>query len=44
MLATAVLMVMAAQTPIVGDIEIYGTRKISNEKILHALGVQPGQP
>jgi hypothetical protein len=44
MLAAAVLMVMAAQTPIVGDIEIYGTHKISNEKILRALGVEPGQP
>jgi hypothetical protein len=44
MLATAVLMVMAAQAPIVGDIEIFGAHKISNEKILHALGAQPGQP
>jgi hypothetical protein len=44
MLATAVFMVMAAQAPVVGNIEIFGTRKISNEKILHVLGVQPGQP
>ena len=35
---------MAAQTPVVGDIEIFGTRKVSNEKIMHALAVQPGQP
>jgi hypothetical protein len=44
MLATAVLMVMAAQAPVVGDVEIFGARKISNEKILHALGVKPGEP
>ena len=44
MLATAVLMVMAAQAPVVGDIEIFGIRKISHEKIMNALGVQPGQP
>lgn len=44
MLATVALMVMAAQTPIVGDIEIFGTRKISHEKVLKALGVQPGEP
>ena len=37
-------MVMAAQAPIVGEIEIFGTRKLSNEKILRAIGVQPGQP
>lgn len=37
-------MVMAAQTPLVGDIEIFGTRKVSHEKILKALGVQPGEP
>ena len=44
MLATVALMVMAAQTPLVGDIEIFGTRKVSQEKILKALGVQPGEP
>ncbi len=37
-------MVMAAQTPVVGDIEVFGTRKISHEKVLKTLGVQPGQP
>lgn len=44
MLATAVLMMMAAQAPIVGDIEIFGLRKVSHEKVMSALGVQPGQP
>lgn len=37
-------MVMAAQAPLVGDIEVFGTRKISHEKVLKTLGVQPGQP
>lgn len=37
-------MVMAAQTPLVGDIEVFGTRKISHEKVLKTLGVEKGQP
>ena len=37
-------MVMAAQTPVVGDVEIFGTHKLSNERIMRALGVKPGEP
>jgi len=37
-------MVLAAQTPVVGEIEIFGARRISHEKILKTLGVQPGEP
>jgi hypothetical protein len=44
MLATAVLMMMAAQTPVIGDIEIFGTHKITHEKVMKTLGIQPGDP
>jgi hypothetical protein len=45
MLVSAVLMTMlAAQTPIVGQIEIFGARKIPQERILKALDVKPGDP
>ena len=45
MFASAVLsMLLAAQTPIVGHIEIFGLRKISQEHILQALAVKPGDP
>jgi len=44
MLATAVLMMMAAQTPVIGDIEIFGTRKIQHERVLKTLGIHAGDP
>jgi hypothetical protein len=45
MLVSAVLMTMlAAQTPIVGQIEIFGARKIPQERILKAIEVKPDDP
>ena len=34
----------AAQAPRVGDIEFYGLHKLSEQKLLHALHVKPGDP
>ena len=45
MVVPAVLaMMLAAQTPMVGHIEIFGLRKIPQEHILKALAVKPGDP
>jgi hypothetical protein len=45
MLVSAVLMaLLAAQTPIVGYIEIFGARKIPQDRILKAMDVKPGDP
>ena len=45
MLVPAALMaLLAVQAPIVGQIEIFGARKISHEKILSVMGVKPGDP
>jgi len=35
---------LAAQAPRVGDIEFYGLHKISEQRLLHALRVKPGDP
>ena len=35
---------LAAQAPTVGDVEVFGARKLSSDKIMKTLGVKPGDP
>jgi hypothetical protein len=48
MLAPAIGLFLAAQViatvPTIGEIEIFGLRKVSREKVLKTLGVNPGDP
>jgi hypothetical protein len=44
MLASAILASADDITPRIGDIEVYGVRKVSIQKVKHAIGGGPGDP
>ena len=44
LVAAAIMAMLASQTPVVGCVEVFGARKIPQERILKAIGVKPGDP